>query len=200
MDRRKFLVSSMATSAVCAFSNPRSDAVAEAVRQPVAASGELPPELREKLMHDPFRPQFHLLPRANWMDDSAPIVEPAIPRFLGVLDTKGVRASRLDLANWLISRDNPLTARVIVNRYEDIHEEVAPLDFVCSRAVGEFAPFLQWAGSESVAAKRVILWIGARDLETIQKIEGWEWHEPISVPHSLRRLLLVGQRTVEKSA
>jgi hypothetical protein len=61
-------------------------------------------------------PPIHVLPRANWMDDSAPIVEPAIPRFLGVLDTKGERATRLDLANWLVSRDNPLTARAFVNR------------------------------------------------------------------------------------
>jgi hypothetical protein len=58
----------------------------------------------------------HILARANWMDDSAPIVEPAIPRFLGVLDTKGERASRLELSNWLVSRDNPLTARAFVNR------------------------------------------------------------------------------------
>ena len=58
----------------------------------------------------------HILPRANWMDDSTPIVEPAIPRFLGALDTKGERASRLDLANWLVSRDNPLTSRAFVNR------------------------------------------------------------------------------------
>jgi uncharacterized protein DUF1553/uncharacterized protein DUF1549/cytochrome c len=58
----------------------------------------------------------HILPRANWMDDSAPIVEPAIPRFLGTLDGKGERLTRLDLANWLVSRDNPLTARTFVNR------------------------------------------------------------------------------------
>jgi hypothetical protein len=57
-----------------------------------------------------------ILPRGNWMDDSAPIVEPAIPRFLGALDTKGERATRLDLARWLASRDNPLTARAFVNR------------------------------------------------------------------------------------
>jgi len=60
--------------------------------------------------------QTRILPRANWMDETAPIVEPAIPRFLGSLDTKGERATRLDLANWLVSRDNPLTARTFVNR------------------------------------------------------------------------------------
>jgi hypothetical protein len=57
-----------------------------------------------------------ILPRANWMDDSAPIVEPAIPRFLGTLDTRGERATRLHLASWLVSRENPLTARTFVNR------------------------------------------------------------------------------------
>jgi 16S rRNA (guanine527-N7)-methyltransferase len=85
-------------------------------------------------------------------------------------------------------------ARVLVNRYEELSEEIAPLDFVCSRAVGEFGRLLEWAGSKRVAAKQVILWIGTRDLQGIQRIRSWEWREPILVPHSLRRLLLVGAR------
>ncbi|MCM8536881.1 MAG: PSD1 and planctomycete cytochrome C domain-containing protein [Lentisphaeraceae bacterium] len=56
-----------------------------------------------------------ILPRGNWMDDSGEIVEPAIPEFLGKLKTEG-RATRLDLANWIVSKDNPLTSRVFVNR------------------------------------------------------------------------------------
>src|ERR1700674_1710821 len=87
-------------------------------------------------------------------------------------------------------------ARVFVSRYEELGEEVAPLDFVCSRAVGEFVPFLEWAHSEKVAAKQVILWIGARDLPEIQKIQTWEWREPIPLPHSLRRALLAGTRKI----
>ncbi len=57
-----------------------------------------------------------VLPRGNWLDDSGEIVEPAVPGFLGALDTKGKRATRLDLAMWIVSPDNPLTARVFVNR------------------------------------------------------------------------------------
>ena len=84
--------------------------------------------------------------------------------------------------------------QVLVRRYEELHEEIAPLDYVCSRALGEFPAFLGWAASDQIGAKQVILWIGARDLPEIEKISGWDWHEPIQVPHSLRRLLLVGAK------
>src|SRR5437016_10631932 len=85
-------------------------------------------------------------------------------------------------------------AQVLARRYEELGEEMAPLDYICSRALGEFADFLEWARSEQIAAKQVILWIGARDLDEIQRINTWDWQEPIPVPHSMRRLLLVGNK------
>ena len=94
-----------------------------------------------------------------------------------------------------VVRDLEVTdTRVLISRYEELGEELAPLDFVCSRAVGEFVPFLEWAHSERIAAKQVILWIGGRDLDAAQRNRHWEWREPISIPHSLRRYLLVGAR------
>ena len=60
--------------------------------------------------------ETRLLPRGDWMNESGEILEPAIPEFLGKLETGGHRATRLDLANWLVSPNNPLTARVFVNR------------------------------------------------------------------------------------
>src|ERR1700687_5538676 len=84
---------------------------------------------------------------------------------------------------------------VVVSRYEELGEELTPLDVVCSRTVGEFGPFLEWAGSERVAAGQAVLWTGGRDLDEIRRISGWEWREPIAVPKSLRRFLLVGDRT-----
>ncbi len=51
------------------------------------------------------------------MDESAPVVQPAIPTFLPPIENKdGKRLTRLDLANWITSKENPLTARVFVNR------------------------------------------------------------------------------------
>ena len=61
---------------------------------------------------DPVR----ILPRGNWLDDTGPVVEPAVPHFLPRIETRGRRATRLDLARWLVSPENPLPARVFVNR------------------------------------------------------------------------------------
>ena len=63
MNRRRFLISSLASSVVGTarlhgLAYPREQAA-----------------VRERLRRDPLRPQFHLLPRANWMND------PCAPRF-----------------------------------------------------------------------------------------------------------------------
>lgn len=57
-----------------------------------------------------------ILPRGNWLDDSGEIVEPMTPEFMGDFNIKNRRPTRLDLANWVVSRNNPLTARTFVNR------------------------------------------------------------------------------------
>lgn len=59
-----------------------------------------------------------VLPRGNWQDESGPVVLPATPSFLpGRLEsTPEKRLTRLDLARWLVSPANPLTARAVTNR------------------------------------------------------------------------------------
>ena len=68
--------------------------------------------------------EIRLLPRGNWLDDSGPIMVPEIPEFLGTIHSdRGQatrrRATRLDLANWLVDSQNGVggqTARVMANR------------------------------------------------------------------------------------
>jgi hypothetical protein len=58
-----------------------------------------------------------VLPRGNWQDESGEIVEPAVPQFLPQPPHNGTNIlTRLDLARWLVSRENPLTPRAFVNR------------------------------------------------------------------------------------
>ena len=87
--------------------------------------------------------------------------------------------------------------KVVVSRYESLGEELVPLDYVCARAVGQFETLLTWAGSPEIAAKQVVLWVGGRDLDAVQKLERWEWREPVAIPQSLQRFLLVGTRDQE---
>ena len=60
---------------------------------------------------------IHVLPRGNWQDESGEVVAPNPPRFLprGTLPAS-TNLTRADLADWILSPANPLTARVFVNR------------------------------------------------------------------------------------
>jgi hypothetical protein len=59
---------------------------------------------------------MRVLPRGNWMDDSGEAVAPGVPHFLPQLETGERRATRLDLARWLVAPENPLTPRAFANR------------------------------------------------------------------------------------
>ena len=59
-----------------------------------------------------------VLPRGNWQDESGEVVQPAVPHFLPQpANPENRRLTRLDLAKWLVSKENPLTSRTIVNRF-----------------------------------------------------------------------------------
>ncbi len=59
-----------------------------------------------------------VLPRGDWQNQSGDLVQPAFPEFLSTQNVATAsRLTRLDLANWLVAAENPLTARVQVNRF-----------------------------------------------------------------------------------
>ena len=59
-----------------------------------------------------------VLPRGNFLDETGPVVLPTTPSFLPGLrtSTEEKRLTRLDLADWINSKDNPITARTVMNR------------------------------------------------------------------------------------
>jgi len=60
--------------------------------------------------------QTHIQIRGDFLRNGA-LVEPAVPVVLPPLQQRGDRPDRLDFADWLTSSNNPLTARVTVNRF-----------------------------------------------------------------------------------
>jgi mono/diheme cytochrome c family protein len=98
--------------------------------------------------------EVRILPRGNWLDDSGPVVQPAVPAFLGSVAAKERRATRLDLARWLVSRQNPLAARVVVNHLWKImfgQGLVRPMDDFGTRAAPLVYPeLLDWLAVDLV--------------------------------------------------
>ena len=91
------------------------------LREKLAATqkqrNDLSASLPTMLATVPVAPRMiRVLPRGNWMDDSGEEVQPGVPVFLPQPPAKEGRLTRLDLANWLVARDNPLTARTFTNR------------------------------------------------------------------------------------
>jgi hypothetical protein len=67
------------------------------------------------LLETPTPQQTHLRIRGDFKQLGI-AVEPDAPSFLPPLKKQGARATRIDLANWLTAPENPLTARVTVNK------------------------------------------------------------------------------------
>jgi hypothetical protein len=98
--------------------------------------------------------EVKVLPRGNWMDETGETVLPASPHFLpkAITSSEDNRLNRLDLAYWIVDRENPLTARTFVNRlwaqFFGMPLSSAPEDLGVQ---GEYPPYpalLDWLAAE----------------------------------------------------
>jgi mono/diheme cytochrome c family protein len=99
---------------------------------------------------------MRVLPRGNWLSDAGEVVSPSVPSFLPPLGVKDARPTRLDLARWMVARDNPLVARVFVNRLWKLafgQGIVKSLDDFGAQGTAPSHPeLLDWLASEFVAS------------------------------------------------
>ncbi len=98
--------------------SPETKSIRKLVAAATAEKKAIKQAARKVLVSISSEPQVvRILPRGNWQDETGEIVQPAVPESLGSLElAPNERGTRLDLANWLIEEDNPLVARVFVNR------------------------------------------------------------------------------------
>ncbi len=88
---------------------------AESMLQTIRAKsgGPTTPIMRE--LDDYQKRDTHVLVRGSFLT-KGPAVEPGVPASLHAMP-EGAEMNRLGLAKWLIDKNNPLTARVMVNRF-----------------------------------------------------------------------------------
>ena len=106
---------------------------------------------------NPNKRTVRVLPRGDFLNESGSVVTAALPSYLPKPSIEGREPSRLDLAQWLVSRDNPLTARVLVNRLWKLFYGVGlskPLeDFGLQGEMPPNAPLLDWLAAEMMDRK-----------------------------------------------
>lgn len=116
-DEQKKIVRDHFLQNVCTATRPTfaplQQRLAEVERQLEGLKKEIPSTLVSQELAQPR--QAHLLHRGEYDQPREP-VERAIPAVLGRLPEDAPR-NRLGLARWLVGPDNPLTARVTVNRF-----------------------------------------------------------------------------------
>ena len=96
---------------------PALDAARKQLAEREKARKELESRIPSTLITASVQPRMvRVLKRGNWMDDSGEEVTPAFPAVLSSQALESpTRLTRHELAKWIVSKENPLTARVFVN-------------------------------------------------------------------------------------
>ena len=120
-----------------------------------------------------------ILPRGNFLVETGDIVQPAFPEYLKASwqSFEKPRPTRLDLANWLVSKENPLTARVTMNRLWKQFFGVG-----LAKSLDDFG-----AQGESPKNQELLDWLACEFMDS-----GWD------LKHMVR--LLVDNRTYRQSS
>ena len=137
---------------VSAVARAELDALAEAERARKEFADALPRCLVTEPLPAAQRRTVRLLPRGNWMDETGEVMKPAVPAYLPQPNLGGREPTRLDLARWLVSRENPLTARAFVNRlWKQLFGTAlsrVPSDLGAQGEVPLNGPLLDWLACE----------------------------------------------------
>lgn len=85
------------------------------------------------------------------------------------------------------------SVQIITKRVADVVWEGPGADFVTSRALGSYVELLKWVPKSASPEGWVVLWLGLRDSERLMALANWSWKDPIPIPLSRERVLLVGR-------
>ncbi|HEV3219948.1 MAG TPA: 16S rRNA (guanine(527)-N(7))-methyltransferase RsmG [Candidatus Acidoferrales bacterium] len=83
--------------------------------------------------------------------------------------------------------------RVIHSDYASIPPSENKIDYITARALGDHKDLLRWAAGRLSQSGKIILWLGTQDSVKLSHTKGWQWEPPMPLPHSQRRVILVGR-------
>jgi 16S rRNA (guanine527-N7)-methyltransferase len=87
---------------------------------------------------------------------------------------------------------NLANVSIVRQRFVDVEAGVSRFDFITARALGQHEHLLGWAASSIVESGEFVLWLAKDDAQEIMRTVRWSWRDPIQIPMSLKRVLLVG--------
>lgn len=82
--------------------------------------------------------------------------------------------------------------KVLRSRMQEIGLDLRNLDFVTARALGNYEELLRWANFVLSKNGNIVLWLGDEEVSAVSHNAAWDWREPILIPGSRSRFLLVG--------
>jgi 16S rRNA (guanine527-N7)-methyltransferase len=77
-------------------------------------------------------------------------------------------------------------------RFEDFPFKATLFDFVTARALGAYPTLAKWSRAALAPGGKLVLWLGERDSIEMSRDALFRWREPIPIPGSDRRTILVG--------
>lgn len=94
-----------------------------------------------------------------------------------------------------VTRELGLTGvRVIQGNYTDYSApERAALDFITSRALGDFEALVSWSRRAIASHGRLMLWLNLEDAKRVSRMPGFLWEAPLLIPRTKGRFLLLGR-------
>jgi 16S rRNA (guanine527-N7)-methyltransferase len=84
--------------------------------------------------------------------------------------------------------------KVLRTPFEQLTPEIGQFEQITARALGSHAKFVRFAESRLSTSGKLILWISEEDASSIKSTQVLQWGDPVLIPGSKRRFLLIGSK------
>jgi 16S rRNA (guanine527-N7)-methyltransferase len=85
---------------------------------------------------------------------------------------------------------------IIRCRMEELPPEQTGFDLMTARALGRYLKLARWAESRISKGGELLLMLGEAEVRDLVQLRGWNWREPLRIPQSTARFVLIGSPLV----